>query len=202
MEIARQDDAGDAIDQEGDQDGGKRQLDVGDAHDQRIDGPADIAADQPEGHAEDEGEDDRAEADEDRDPRTIENGRQHVATLCVGPERVGPFAAFDPGRGQRGVEQVESAQVERVVRRQPRRADRTEDRDRGKDRRDDGHRRAPEAVHDVAVPGAMQRAAANRNRSIGHRSVGHALSDNSSIHWLQQSPAVSCSMPSDSMRLG
>ena len=52
VELVAKDRFGDAVDQERDQDGRERELHVGDAHDQPVDGAAEIAGRQPEHDAE------------------------------------------------------------------------------------------------------------------------------------------------------
>ena len=62
VRIARQRHAGHAVDQQRDQDRRERQLDVGDAHDERVDLAADVAGDEAERHAEHHRERDRRES--------------------------------------------------------------------------------------------------------------------------------------------
>src|SRR3981189_1248526 len=76
-----------------------------------------------------------------------------------------------------------------MVRCQPGGADGPEDPDALQDGGEDAHLRASEAVNDVDVPGAVQRAWARR-----HRLVGDSCFDGFGIHRLQQSPIVSCTL--------
>ena len=78
------------------------------------------------------------------------------------PSRWPALRAQLPGRRRERVEQVERGEVEGIGRREPGREHRGDDADREHDRRDDRHRRAAEAVGDVAVPGAERARADDR----------------------------------------
>ena len=86
VHVARQQAARHAVDQQRHQDGGKRELHVGDAHDDAVDPSARIAADQPERDAQDHGEQHRGKAHQQRDARAIQDGRQDIAALVVGAQ--------------------------------------------------------------------------------------------------------------------
>ena len=64
MHVARQYPACHAIDQQGNQDRRKRQLDVSNPHDESVQAAADIAGNQPERDTQDHREDDRGKTDE------------------------------------------------------------------------------------------------------------------------------------------
>ena len=76
-----------------------------------------------------------------RDPRAVHEGREHVAALVVGAEQVLRRAALHPRRRQRRIAQLERRQVERVVRRDPAGEHGAED----ADERDGGRSRSPPA---------------------------------------------------------
>ena len=61
--LGRQRDARHAVDQQRDQDRREGELHVGDAHDEGVEPAAEVARDQPEGHAEHQREQHRGEAD-------------------------------------------------------------------------------------------------------------------------------------------
>ncbi len=108
---------------------GKRELHVGDPHDDRR-GPAlDEAGEQAEQPADHRGHHHRAHADEEREARAVEHPRQEIAAELIGAERMA-------GRARR-LEARREVRRERIVRRQPRR-----------ERRDDQHGR----VSDEAQP--------------------------------------------------
>ena len=88
MRVARQHRAGDAVDQQRDQDRRKRELDVGDAHDEGVELAAGVAGDETERDAEHDRERDRREPDQERDARAEHDRGKHVATLVVGAEQV------------------------------------------------------------------------------------------------------------------
>ena len=145
-----------AVDEERDQDRGEGQLHVGDAHHHRVDDAAEIAGEQAQRDADAGGEEDAEEADGQRDPQPVGDGRKQVAALLVGPEQVGRRAQVRPDRRQARVEQVELRRVERVLRRDHAGEDREQEEGDGDDRGGDGQLRAHEARHDVAVEGAEQ----------------------------------------------
>ena len=128
--MPRYDRARDAIDQQRDQDRGKRQLHVGDAHDQRIELAADIPGDKTQADADDYREDDRGEADQQRNPRAEHDRGQQVATLIVGPEQVFRPRTGEATRRRQRVEQVQRRQIERIVRSDPRREQRSGEADK------------------------------------------------------------------------
>ena len=88
VRVARQHRAGHAVDQQRDQDGRKRKLNVGDAHDEGVELAADVSGDQSQAHAQHHREQHRREADEQRDPRAEHDRRQQVAALIVGAEQI------------------------------------------------------------------------------------------------------------------
>ena len=85
--------AHDAVDQQRDQDRRKGELHVGDAHDDRVDRAAEIAAEQAERDAEHHRHA-RTEAKPtiERHARAVHDRRQDVAALVVGAERERPVA--------------------------------------------------------------------------------------------------------------
>jgi hypothetical protein len=83
MRIARQRHAEHTVDEQRDQDRRKRQLHVGDAHDDGIDLAADITGDQAQRHPEHQRERNRGKTDQQRHARAEHDRRQHVATLVV-----------------------------------------------------------------------------------------------------------------------
>src|SRR5207249_2882135 len=73
---------------DGQEDAGKSQEDVGDAHDQRVEPAAEVAGHGAERDANQRGEDDYAEADAQRNPRAPDNARENVAPEVVQTEEV------------------------------------------------------------------------------------------------------------------
>ena len=149
-------DARHAVDEKRDQDGGEGELHVGDAHQDRVEPPAEVAGEQPEEHAEHHREQHRGEADRERDAGPVQDRRQHVPALVVGAERVGALAALDPGgRLERRV-QVKRRDVERILGRDPGREHRTAHADEREQCGHDGDRRPAKAPRQVVVPESPQ----------------------------------------------
>jgi hypothetical protein len=69
------------------QDERERQLDVGDAHDERVEAAAEVAPKDAERGPERAADDHRGEADEQRDACAVDQARQHVSAQRVGAER-------------------------------------------------------------------------------------------------------------------
>ena len=121
----RGDDFAGSLPQHGDQDQRnqdrrERKLDVDDAHDQRLDAPADVCGGESHREPDDECEHRCDDTDAEADPETVENRRQHVASLVVGAQPKG--AARGGGRSGRqpAVHHVELRQVVRILRRDQR----------------------------------------------------------------------------------
>ena len=72
---------------ERDQDGGKRQLNIDEPHQTGIDRPAEISGDHAERRANHEGDAGGHDADEQAQAQAVENGGQHVTTLVIGPQQ-------------------------------------------------------------------------------------------------------------------
>jgi hypothetical protein len=104
MQLARHRRPRHAVDQQRDQDGGERQLHVGDAHDERIDAPARVARDQPQHDADQHRQQHRGQADQERHAGAVQDGRVQVAALAVGAQQVGRQAIGLPGGRQQGVQ--------------------------------------------------------------------------------------------------
>jgi hypothetical protein len=85
---------------------GEGEQDVGQAHQGALDLAAEVAGDDPDRGAEGGPEEDREDADLERDPGAVDDAGEDVAPLVVEPERVG---------GVRRPEAVADALVERVV---------------------------------------------------------------------------------------
>ncbi len=64
--------------------------DVDDAHDDVVDGLAEVAGHQPQGHAQGAGEEDAHDADDERGAGPDHEHAEHVPAQAVGPEGVGP----------------------------------------------------------------------------------------------------------------
>ncbi|AEK63822.1 hypothetical protein CFU_3999 [Collimonas fungivorans Ter331] len=79
---------------QGDQDGRERQLDIRDSHDEGFDAAACVAGKQPQRQAQRQRDDSADDADHHRNAYTVQYRRQHVAALVVGAEQVG-HAAVD-----------------------------------------------------------------------------------------------------------
>ena len=109
--LARQDAAGDAVDEQRGQDRRQRELDVGDAHDDRVDPSAEVTRDEPERHPEQAREGDRGEPDEQGEPRAVEDRRQEIPPLVVGADREARVARLRPRRRQQGIEQIDRRDV-------------------------------------------------------------------------------------------
>ena len=88
----------DAIQQQGDQNGGKRELHVGDPHDHGVDPAAGISRDQAERDADRAAEQHAAEADRERNAEPVEDRRPDVAPLVVRAEQKARIAAGDEAR--------------------------------------------------------------------------------------------------------
>ncbi len=122
---ARKNTADHTVDEQRDENGGERQLNVGDAHDDAVDLAADIAAHQAEKSPEQRGENDRGKADAERNLQPEHDGREDVAPLIVGTEHKagvarGPELVRETVRREARVHQIEGGDVVRVVRCDPR----------------------------------------------------------------------------------
>ena len=120
---------------------------------------AEIAGDEPERHPERQRDDDREHPDPDRDPHAVEDRREDVAALIVGPEGELGVAVRPPRRRQVGVHDADGAQVERAVRRDERGEQRRQHQHDGDERRHDGELLREEARQKIAVPGPCELAA-------------------------------------------
>jgi hypothetical protein len=138
---------------------GKVSCTSGDAHDRRVEPAAEIAGDEPERHPDRQRNDDREHPDADRDPHAIEDRREDVAALIVGPERELGVAVRPPRRRQVGIHDADGAQVERAVRRDERGEQRRQHQHDGDERRHDGELLRQEARQKIAVPGPCKLAA-------------------------------------------
>jgi hypothetical protein len=150
---------------------GKRQHDVADPHDQRVDPAAGVAREEAEADADHERQQHRRAADEKRDPGAEHQRREDVATLLVGAEEVLGRSALHPCRRQHRVAQLERRQVERVVRRDHVGEDRGEEAQGGDGSGGDRRRRAPERMPDVTVEKARPAAGRRRDRKRCRRDV-------------------------------
>ncbi len=93
VRVARQHGAGDAVDQQRDQDRRERELHVGDAHDEGVELAARVAGDEAQRDAEHDRERDRQQPDQERDAGTEHDRGEHVAPLVVGAEQVAGLRA-------------------------------------------------------------------------------------------------------------
>ena len=152
VRVARQHRARDAVDQQRDQDRRKRELHVGDAHDERVELAAGVAGDEAERHAERRRRARPTRADQQRNARAEHDRRQHVAALVVGAEQVAWLRAREPRRRRERIGEVErrAGRTDCAARPMARTARREAEREH--DRRDDRHRGVAEAPRDVAVP--------------------------------------------------
>ena len=113
--VGRDEAARHAEDQQGNQDGRKAQLHIGDAHDDGIPDAAQIAGDQAQPDPHDHGEQRGREADKQRNPRAIHNGREHIAALIVGAQNeVASGKGVGVGRRE-AVHQIQGCRIERVI---------------------------------------------------------------------------------------
>ncbi|KAG1456246.1 hypothetical protein G6F57_015142 [Rhizopus arrhizus] len=172
MHVAWQDAARHAVDQQGDEDGGKRQLDVGDAHDEAVDAAAGVAADEAERHAQHHREQHRGKPHQQRYAGAIQHGRQDVAALVVGAQQEVGAAALFPGRRRVGVHAAERRQGERVVRRDDWREQRAQQDGQRHGGGNDGARRTLEAVPQGAVGGAGKKGSDASNHVISFFTAG------------------------------
>jgi hypothetical protein len=80
--------AADAGDEQRHQDGRERQHHVAHAHQERVEPAAEKAGQQAEHDADDHRQHHRDDADDQRDARAVDHGREDVAALVVGAEQV------------------------------------------------------------------------------------------------------------------
>ncbi len=172
---------GDAVDEQRDQDGGKGQLHVGDAHDQPVDGAAEIAGDQAEHDAERAGEQHAEHADRERNAQAIEDRGKHVAALLVGAEQERALAVGGPERRDPRIHQLQLRRIERILHGDDGREDRRQEKQQGHGGCDHGEAGAAERIEQVAGPArrtiplpAPRRAGAAlfglmRDDGVGHR---------------------------------
>ncbi len=78
----------------------KREEDVGDAHQRRVDEPAGITGDRADGESDRRGEQRDEHDDDERDPRAEDHARGDVAALVVGAEPVCGRRRKEPRRAQ------------------------------------------------------------------------------------------------------
>ncbi|MCY1303140.1 hypothetical protein D9M70_528340 [compost metagenome] len=124
--------AGNAADEQCDENGGEADKDIGDAHHDAIDHAAEEAGEQAEHDAEHGRKDHCAEADDDGDPQAEQDDRDKVAALVVGAEQEAGIAALHEGWRNFHVHQRIGGDVARVHRRDHRRED-------DEDQHDDEH---------------------------------------------------------------
>ena len=105
---------------------GQRQADRQDEVDQEIDAPAPISGGDSERRPDRARDEDRDEANQKRDPSTVDQAGEVVAAELVGAERMLPGAARIPDRRHEALAEILPS---RVVRRQQRRQDRGEEDD-------------------------------------------------------------------------
>ena len=141
---------GDAVDEQRDQDGGEGQLHVGDAHDQAVDGAAEIAGDQAEDDAERAGEQYAENADDKRNAQAVEDGRKYVAALLVGAEQERALAVGHPERRDPRIHQLKLRRIERVLHGEKRRQDREQEEQQRYGGRRHGEPGAAERIEHVA----------------------------------------------------
>jgi hypothetical protein len=110
----------DGVDRHRQQDERERELDVGDAH-EHARGPAlDESGDEPKCSAHQRRQHDRAAANEQRQPRAVQDAGEKIAAELIGAEHVAGSA--------RRLEALREIGVERIVRGEPGRAERREQR--------------------------------------------------------------------------
>ena len=85
-QLGRKQSLGDTSDQESHEECREGQLNVRSAHDECVDKPAEIARENAKRDADQHGYGDRRQSDHERDLHPIENGRENVGTLVVGPQ--------------------------------------------------------------------------------------------------------------------
>ena len=109
-----------------DEDCRERELDVDDAHHQRLKLPADVGSREAHREPDDQRADRADHADHERNAQPVEDCRQHVAALVVRAEpEASAIGRGRPGR-QPAVHDVELRQVVWILRRDDRREDRRE----------------------------------------------------------------------------
>ncbi|MNV64314.1 hypothetical protein D3C71_1569500 [compost metagenome] len=108
-----------------DENGGERQLDIHNPHQQRIDAAAEIGGDQPHGGADAKGRQHRHGRHQQAGAHAVEDGREQVARLPVRAQQIahGTVAAF-AARLELGIHDVQRRQVIGILRRDPRRQQR------------------------------------------------------------------------------
>ncbi len=132
------------------QDRRKRQLQIGDPHDQRLDAPARETGDQPQ-HRPQRQRDHRAHGPHAHaDAQAVEDGGQDVAALVVRAEQEGHAGAGLLARGEARIEHIQLGQIVRILRRDPRRDDRHDDDDGQHDHADHRHAAGAELSHEAA----------------------------------------------------
>ena len=175
---------GDAVDQQRDQNGGKRKLHVGDAHDQAVDGAADITGDQPQDDTERAREQHAKHANRQRYPQTIENGGEHVAALFVGAEQERALPVGRPERRDPRIHQLKLCRIERVLHGKNR-CENGEQKEQCGDRsRDHGQPGAPERKKHVALENARE--PAPRHASLARYALFGWVRDNDFGHGLSR----------------
>ena len=107
--------AGDPVHHYRDENGREGELDVGDAHGNRIHPAPDEARDEARRDPEEHREQHPGEPDEEGDAGSEDDGRDHVAALIVGPEQETRIAALEPDRGEERIGEPELVRIEGVV---------------------------------------------------------------------------------------
>ena len=101
------------------QDGGKGQLQVDDAHHQRINPAAEVGGHQPQHQAQGQGRHGAEGAHPKRGAQAVKNAREHVASLVVRAEQEAAPGGRGLARRQLGIQDVQLRQVVGVLRRNP-----------------------------------------------------------------------------------
>ena len=148
--------AGHSVDQQRDEDRREAELHVGDAHDDRVDEPAEIAADEAERDADRRGKQDARATDNERGAQAEDDGREHVAAQRIGAEQVAVAHQAHGTRRQPRIDHVGDGRIVGIVGRDEiRRRCGRDDRER-QESGDERDRRAKEVVEEVAVPPARR----------------------------------------------
>src|SRR6266481_5084656 len=137
-----------------DQDGGKGQLDVGNAHDQAVDRAAEITCDQPKDDTQRTREQNAEHANGERNAQAIEDRGKHIAALLIGAEQEWALAVSGPDRRDPRIHQLKLRRIERVLHGKQGREYREQKEQHGYGGRNHGEPGAAKRIEDVAVDGA------------------------------------------------
>jgi hypothetical protein len=157
----------DPVEQQRDQNGGKRQLYFGDPHDDRVDPAARISRNQAQRDPDLAAEQHAAEADRQRNAEPVEDRRPHVAPLVVCAEPKPRIAARDEARRVQRVGEKICGGIERVGRRYPRREQRRQEENDGQDARRDRDLRRQKARQQIAIPDARYERSGRSGLGVG-----------------------------------